>query len=125
MTIDGCPEKREEKIQAGTLEKKEDIVGILTGHEVLFFLLGVLSTLLVFGLVHFHKRYVFSWYAMAIAALASFLIVFTIAWWISGIQEGEVQSGNLGLLVFGLPALLLFGITRRLITKKGTAAQSR
>lgn len=100
-------------------------MGIFTGHEILFFLLGVLSTLLVFGCIYFYKRYVFSWYAMAIAALASFLVVFTIAWWISGIQEGEVQSGNLGLLVFGLPALLLFGITRRLITKKGTAAQSR
>ena len=100
-------------------------MGIVTGHEGLFFLLGVLSTLLVFGLAHFHKRYIFSWYATLIAAFASFLIVFTIAWWVSGIQEGEVQSGNVGLLVFGVPALLLFGITRRLISRKGTADQGR
>ena len=93
-------------------------MGILTGNEILFYLLGVISMLLIFGIVYLHRVYRFKWHATVLGALGIFMIVFTVAWWVSGIQEGETQAGNMGLLVFGLPGLLLLGITRRLITKK-------
>ncbi len=98
-------------------------MGILTGNEILFYLLGLLSALLVFGIVYWHRVYSFKWYATVLATLGIFMIVFTIAWWVSGIQEGETQAGNMGLLIFGLPGLLLLGITQRLITRKNTAIE--
>ena len=98
-------------------------MGILTGNEILFYLLGVISALLIFGIVYLHRVYRFKWYATVLATLGIFMIVFTVAWWVSGIQEGEAQAGNMGLLVFGLPGLLLLGITQRLITKKSAVVE--
>ncbi len=98
-------------------------MGILTGNEILFYMLGVISMLLIFGIIYLNKFYHFKWYATALAALGIFMIVFTIGWWVSGIQEGEAQAGNMGLLVFGLPGLLLLGITQRLIAKKKTVVE--
>ena len=98
-------------------------MGILTGNEILFYLLGVISTLLIFGIVYLHRVYRFKCYATVLATLGIFMIVFTVAWWVSGIQEGEAQAGNMGLLVFGLPGLLLLGITQRFIAKKKTVAE--
>jgi hypothetical protein len=93
-------------------------MGIFNGSESLFYLLGALTLALVFGLIYMHKIYNFKWYATLLAALGIFQTVFTMAWWISSIQEGEPQAGNMGLLAFGVPALLLLGITQRLITKR-------
>ena len=93
-------------------------MGIFNGSEALFYLLGALTLALVFGLIYMHKIYNFKWYATLLAALGIFQTVFTMAWWISSIQEGEPQAGNMGLLAFGVPALLLLGITQRLITKR-------
>lgn len=93
-------------------------MGIFTGSEMLFFVLGVLATLFVWGLIRWHNVYNFNWYTTLLAATGIFFAVFTIAWWVSSIQEGEPQSANVGVLVFGLPVLILFGITRRLVTKK-------
>ena len=93
-------------------------MGIFNGSESLFYLLGALTLALVFGLIYMHKIYNFKWYATLLAALGIFQTVFTMAWWISSIQEGEPQAGNMGSLAFGVPALLLLGITQRLITKR-------
>ena len=98
-------------------------MGIFNGSESLFYLLGVFTLALVFGLFYIHKIFNFKWYATVLAALGIFQTVFTIAWWISSIQEGEPQAGNMGLLAFGLPALLLFGITQRLISKRKTVVK--
>jgi hypothetical protein len=93
-------------------------MGIFNGSESLFYILGALTLALVFGLIYMHKIYNFKWYATLLAALGIFQTIFTIAWWISSIQEGEPQAGNMGLLTFGVPALLLFGFAQRLISKK-------
>ncbi len=92
-------------------------MGIFTGIEILFFTLGVITTLLIFGLVWLNKKYRFQWYTWILSATGAFLIVFAMAWSVSSILEGETQAANMGLLVFGAPVLILFGITRRLMLK--------
>ena len=92
-------------------------MGIFTGIEMLFFVLGVLATLLGFGLAWLNKKYKFQWHTWVLSITGSFLIIFTIAWSVSSVLEGEIQAANMGLLVFGLPVLVIFGITRRLIKK--------
>ena len=81
-------------------------MGIFNGSESLFYLLGALTLALVFGLIYMHKIYNFKWYATLLAALGIFQTVFTMAWWISSIQEGEPQAGNMGLLAFGALAMV-------------------
>ena len=66
-------------------------MGIFSGIEILFFVLGVLSTLLVLGLIQLNKKYQFNWYIWLLSATGAFLIVFTTAWSVSSILEGEVQ----------------------------------
>ena len=99
-------------------------MGILSGTETLFFCLGVLGTLLGGALVVLQKTHEFRWYANLLAAIGIFLLLFTIAWSVSSVLEGEPQAANMGLLVFGLPTLLLLGVTRRLVRRRGAEASS-
>ncbi len=92
-------------------------MGIFTGIEILFFALGVIATLLTLGLVWLNKKYRFQWYTWVLSLTGAFLALFTIAWSVSSLLEGETQAANMGLLVFGAPVLITFGITRRLLVK--------
>jgi len=93
-------------------------MGIFTGIEMLFFWLGVISTLLTVALIKLNQMYNFKWYIWTLSITGAFLTIFTLAWTVSSILEGEPQAANMGLLVFGVPILLIFGVTRRLLLKK-------
>jgi ABC-type transport system involved in cytochrome c biogenesis permease subunit len=90
-------------------------MGIFTGTEVLFYWLGIITTLLVLGLVWMQKKYNFKWYSNTLAGFGIFLLIFAIAWSVSSILEAEPQAANMGIVFFGLPALLCLGITYRLV----------
>lgn len=92
-------------------------MGIFEGIEVLFFALGALSVLFCGGLLRLQKRYALKWPAVALGGCGAFLLLFCIAWSASSLLEGEPQAANLGLLVFGAPVLLIFGVMRRIIKK--------
>ena len=92
-------------------------MGIFTGIEVLFFWLGVMSTMLVVWLIQLNKKHHFNWYIWTLTIIGAFLAVFTVAWAVSSVLEGEPQAANMGILVFGLPVLIIFGITHRLLKK--------
>ena len=96
-------------------------MGIFSGSEMLFFSLGSLTTLLVGGLVYLQRIYDIRWYANALAGTGIFLLVFTLAWSVSSVLEGEPQAANMGLMIFGMPALLLMALSRRFMTKRATA----
>jgi hypothetical protein len=95
-------------------------MGILNGIEGLFFILGGLSILSILGLVYLNKNYILSLWILLLAGLGAFLLIFTIAWSGSSILEGEPQAASMGLLCFGLPVLIIFGICRRLISRTQT-----
>ncbi len=92
-------------------------MGIFEGIEILFFVLGALSVLFCWGLVHARKKFDLKWPVMILGGCGAFLLLFCIAWSASSILEGEPQAANLGLLVFGTPVLLIFGAIRRTIKK--------
>lgn len=92
-------------------------MNIFTGIEILFFFLGVMTTLLVLWLIHLHKKHQFNWYLWTLTIIGAFLAVFTVAWSVSSVLEGEPQAANMGILVFGLPVLIIFGVTNRLLIK--------
>ena len=88
------------------------------GIEVLFFVLGVLSTLGVFALIKLNRKYAFPWHTWACTGTSLFLCIFTIAWSVSSIFEGEIQAAGLGIIFFGIPSLILGFLSRRMILQK-------
>ena len=69
------------------------------------------------------KKYTMKWYSNTLAGIGIFLIIFTLLWSVSSVLEGEPQAANMGLLVFGIPSLLLFGATQRLVNKDSKKAK--
>ena len=45
------------------------------------------------------------------------LLLFTVAWSVSSVFEGEPQSASMGVMIFGIPALLLIVLGWRNIPK--------
>jgi hypothetical protein len=99
-------------------------MGIFMGIEVLFFSLGVLSTLLVVGFFKMKQFITIDWKGTILAFIGMFLFVFCIAWSVSSVLENEPQAATMGLLIFGLPVLVIFGIFRRLIHKVDSTVES-
>ena len=93
-------------------------MGIFKGIEILFFMLGALTVVLVGGLFYLNLRYTRGWKVLCLGALGSFLLIFCLAWSISSILEGEPQAANMGLLLFGLPVLAIAASFQRLMKKK-------
>jgi hypothetical protein len=93
-------------------------MGIFSGIEILFFILGAMTVLFINGIVFLRKRYPLRWYSTMLAGLGAFLILFTVAWSVSSILEGETRSAGMGILVFGVQALICFGLTRQLVVKE-------
>ena len=85
-------------------------MGIFTGNEMLFILTGVIMTLFIWLLSALNKKYSFRWHTWLLGLCGGFMFVFALLWAVSSILEGEPQAANMGLVIFGVPALLLFGI---------------
>ncbi len=93
-------------------------MGIFNGIEILFFILGAMAVLSINGIVFLRRKYPFRWYSTLLAGLGFFLLIFTVAWSVSSIIEGETRSAGLGILVFGAQALICFALTRQLVVKE-------
>ena len=53
---------------------------------------------------------VLSWLGIIVGGL---LFFFTIAWCVTSFVEGETQAGMMGLLFFGVPAIIVLVLTAR------------
>ena len=90
-------------------------MNIFNGIEILFFCLGVLTTLSVGALIYLNRAYHFDWKSWALSGTGVFLLIFCVAWSASSVLEGEPQAAALGLVFFGCPAMVFFLLTRRLV----------
>ena len=91
---------------------------IFTGIEILFFMLGVISTLGIYTIIHYNKKINFNAAAWVSICLGFFLLIFAIAWSFSSILEGEPRASSMGMVVFGIPSIILLVLGRRLALKK-------
>jgi len=91
---------------------------IFSGIEMLFFTLGVISTLSLIAMVKWNKIYKFDWKAWFLLGLGFFLMIFCLAWSVSSVLEGEPRAASMGMVVFGLPSLVLLALARRVVLKK-------
>ena len=91
---------------------------IFSGIELLFFLLGFLSCLIIVGVIHLNRRTRLDWKTWMSVGLGAFLLLFCIAWSVSSVLEGEPRAASMGIVVFGLPALIFLTLGMRLAFKK-------
>jgi len=90
-------------------------MGIFDGIEVLFFSLGVITTLAVVGMIYLSKNYRLNWKMNSASLMGIFLGIFAIAWSVSSMLEGEPRAASMGMVVFGLPSLAFLGFFRKLL----------
>lgn len=90
---------------------------IFNGIEILFFMLGILTTIGTFTMIHYHKKLQFSWGTLGTVCLGLFLLLFSVAWSISSMLEGEPRAASMGMVVFGIPSLILIVLGRKLALK--------
>lgn len=91
---------------------------IFSGNELLFFLLGFLTCLIIIGFIYLKREYRLNWKIGSIVGLGAFLLLFCIAWSTSSMLEGEPRAASMGMVVFGIPALILITFGLRLSFKK-------
>ncbi|MBW2370237.1 MAG: dehalogenase [Deltaproteobacteria bacterium] len=90
---------------------------VFTGNEILFLITGALIVVFAWVLAWLRKKYEIKWYAWVVAILGCFQVLFAMQWAVSSILEGEAQAANMGLLIFGLPGLLLMGVASKIVMK--------
>lgn len=91
---------------------------IFTGTETLFYLLGILTTLFVMGLLKYNKQLKFNALGWSLLGMGGFLFIFCIAWSVSSVLEGVPRAASMGLVVFGIPSLLFLLFGRKVALKK-------
>lgn len=87
--------------------------------NIMAFILGAFIILFVWGLTSWKSKTQIrlswiSWLGIIIAAL---LALFTIAWSITSIIEGETQAAGMGLLIFGILTFVAIALTRKRIIR--------
>lgn len=90
---------------------------IFNGIEIMFYLLGIFTALGAYIMLIYSKKHILKWNSWLLGVSAIFLSLFTIAWSWSSILEKEPQAAGMGLIVFGIPSLILVFVTRRVILK--------
>lgn len=86
----------------------------------MFYLLGIFTALGAYIMMIYSHKYVLKWSSWLLGILAIFLSLFTIAWSWSSILEKEPQAAGIGLIMFGIPSVILIFVTRRFILKSET-----
>ena len=81
--------------------------------SVQWFLLGVVSTLCVFGFSYLSLRIKAPWYAWVVLIGGAVAVLFGIAWAGSSLHEGVPESSALGLIVFCGPAVIAMTLAWR------------
>jgi len=90
---------------------------VFTGIELLFFVCGVLSTLFIISFIYYNKKYKFNAWSWLVLSFGAFLFIFSLAWSVSSVLEGVPRAASMGLIFFGIPAVILLLLGRRMVLK--------
>lgn len=85
--------------------------------DLVWYLLGIASALLgvwVYKLITSNRG---GWKVLLPVITGGLLLLFSVAWSVSSVFEGEPRSASMGMLIFGVPALLLIVLGWRSVPK--------
>ena len=82
---------------------------------LMWFCLGLMTGLSVFVATELHRRFEFDWRAWGGLATGMGMLLFCVAWSVAAVAEGEPRSANMGMMLFGAPAVAILALTVRLL----------
>ena len=91
--------------------------------DLTWYILGVLTGGILYGTSVFSKRFKLNWLLLSGIGAGAGLILFSIAWGVGAVLEGVPRAGSMGILLFGLPGLILLTVTIRHIISQEEVAQ--
>lgn len=94
---------------------------IFSGIEILFFSLGVITTLALGSTYYYNTKLKFNWGTWLTISIGILLFIFGIAWAFSSILEGEPRAASMGIVVFIIPSIIFIVLGRRLALKNQQA----
>ncbi len=83
-----------------------------------WYFLGLLTTGSIIFLLKLSQKYTLNWMAWSGLCAGITLILFSIAWGVGAVLEGVPRAGSMGILLFGLPGLILLTTTFRYVTRR-------
>ena len=86
--------------------------------DLAWFALGALTFASGIAIWRLSQRYRLNWLALSGLILGVFLVLFSIAWGVGAVLEGVPRAGSMGILLFGLPGILLLTSSLRYVTEK-------
>ncbi len=99
-------------------------MGIFDGIEIMFFALGVLTTIGLGGVGWLGLRRLLAPGGLALATIGVLLGLFTVAWSWSCVLEAEPQAAGMGVVFFGIPAAICLALARRLGARRPARASA-
>jgi len=86
--------------------------------DLMWFLLGFVSAFVCMGIYHLIVRCKISWKSLVPAASGVSLLLFAVAWSVSSVLEKEPQAASMGMIVFGIPGIILMLIAWRVFNSE-------
>ncbi len=83
-----------------------------------WYVVGLLSSASGILIWRLSKRYRFDWVSWGGLGSGAILMLFTIAWCVGSVLEGVPRAASMGLIFFGMPAILLLSLTVKYIDLK-------
>jgi hypothetical protein len=87
-----------------------------------WYILGVLTGGVLYGMYLFSEKFVLNLLSWSGLGAGAGLILFSIAWGVGAVLEGVPRAGSMGILLFGLPGLIVLTLTiRRILSQEEVA----
>lgn len=86
-------------------------------------MLGIITESCIIIAIYYNRKLKFDWRAWMTIGFGLFLLTFTIAWSCSSVLEGEPRAASMGLIVFGIPSIILLVLGRKFALKKAVLNQ--
>ena len=88
-----------------------------------WYILGALTGGVLYGMYLFSEKFVLNWLSWFGLGVGTGLILFSIAWGVGAVLEGVPRAGSMGILLFGLPGLIVLTLTIRHILSQEEVAR--
>ena len=80
-------------------------------------MVGLLAGLSAYGIYLMHRSKQPGWMKISSMGIGVVLVLFSIAWGVGSILEGVPRAASMGMLMFGLPGLVVITIAARNINR--------
>ena len=88
-----------------------------------WYILGALTGAIVYALYLISRKNPLTWFLWSGLIGGSGLILFSIAWAVGCVLEGEPQAASMGILLFGLSGVIILTLTVRMMASPKNRSQ--